>query len=100
MNYTKGVFGVLLQYPATDGEVLDYRPFVSRAKEAGSLVIVAADLMALALLTPPGEWGADVVIGNSSALVSPSVVVVHTRHLCQRQIPSSVKCPDVLSEFL
>ncbi len=41
-----GVFGVLLQYPTTDGDVLDYRPFVSRAKEAGSLVVVAADLMA------------------------------------------------------
>ncbi|HCK35356.1 MAG TPA: glycine dehydrogenase (aminomethyl-transferring), partial [Gemmatimonadetes bacterium] len=54
----EGVFGALLQYPTTDGDVLDYRPFVSRAKEAGSLVVVAADLMALALLTPPGEWGA------------------------------------------
>jgi len=67
----EGVFGVLLQYPTTDGDVLDYRPFVSRAKEAGSLVVVAADLMALALLTPPGEWGADVVIGNSQRFGVP-----------------------------
>ena len=66
-----GVFGALLQYPTTDGDVLDYRPFVSRAKEAGSLVVVAADLMALALLTPPGEWGADVVIGNSQRFGVP-----------------------------
>ena len=67
----EGVFGALLQYPTTDGDVLDYRPFVSRAKEAGSLVVVAADLMALALLTPPGEWGADVVIGNSQRFGVP-----------------------------
>ncbi|HIB10022.1 MAG TPA: glycine dehydrogenase (aminomethyl-transferring), partial [Gemmatimonadetes bacterium] len=66
-----GLFGVLLQYPTTDGEVLDYRPFISRVKEVGSLVVVAADLMALALLTPPGEWGADVVIGNSQRFGVP-----------------------------
>ncbi len=65
------VFGVLLQYPATDGEVIDYRPFVARVKALGAVVTVATDLMALALLTPPGEWGADVVVGNSQRFGVP-----------------------------
>src|SRR5690349_5943890 len=54
------VFGVLLQYPATDGAVVDYRDVVERAHAAGALVTVAADLLALTLLVPPGEWGADI----------------------------------------
>jgi glycine dehydrogenase len=65
------VFGVLLQYPATDGRVLDYRHFASRAKALGATVIAATDLMSLALLTPPGEWGADVAIGNSQRFGVP-----------------------------
>ena len=66
-----GVFGVLLQYPCTDGSVIDYRPFVARAKALGAVVVAASDLMALALLTPPGEWGADVVVGNSQRFGVP-----------------------------
>ena len=66
-----GVFGVLLQYPATDGDVLDYRPFIAQVQEVGSLVVVAADLMSLALLAPPGEWGADIVVGNSQRFGVP-----------------------------
>ena len=66
-----GVFGVLLQYPATDGCVIDYRPFITRVKALGSVVVVASDLMSLALLTPPGEWGADVVVGNSQRFGVP-----------------------------
>jgi glycine dehydrogenase len=66
-----GVFGVLLQYPATDGRVMDYVDFASRVHAFGATVIVASDLMALALLTPPGEWGADVVIGNSQRFGVP-----------------------------
>ena len=65
------VFGVLLQYPATDGRVLDYREFVSRAKALGAVVTVAADLLALALLAPPGEWGADIVVGSSQRFGVP-----------------------------
>ncbi|NIP81833.1 MAG: hypothetical protein GWM90_22475, partial [Gemmatimonadetes bacterium] len=65
------VFGVLLQYPATDGRVLDYSGFAARAREVGATVTVATDLMALALLTPPGEWGADVVVGNSQRFGVP-----------------------------
>ena len=65
------VFGVLLQYPATDGSVLDYRSFASRASTLGAVVVVATDLMSLALLTPPGAWGADVVVGNSQRFGVP-----------------------------
>jgi len=58
-------FGVLLQYPDEAGLVQDLAPFITRAHDAGVLVAVATDLLALALLTPPGEMGADVVFGNS-----------------------------------
>ncbi|MEM7414183.1 MAG: aminomethyl-transferring glycine dehydrogenase [Gemmatimonadota bacterium] len=65
------VFGVVLQYPASDGRVLDYAEFAARASAIGATVIVAADLLSLTLLTPPGEWGADVVIGNSQRFGVP-----------------------------
>ncbi|MFM6913501.1 MAG: glycine dehydrogenase (aminomethyl-transferring), partial [Aquirufa sp.] len=58
-------YGIVLQYPAANGEVFDYKDFVSAAKEQHLQVVVAADLLALTLLTPPGEWGADVVVGSS-----------------------------------
>ena len=64
-------FGALVQYPATDGSVHDYRSFVDVIHEAGGLAIVASDLLALTLLTPPGEWGADGVIGNSQRFGVP-----------------------------
>ena len=57
-DFAEGMFGVLVQYPATDGSVVDFRPFVEQAHAQGALVIAAADLLALTLLTPPGEWGA------------------------------------------
>jgi len=64
-------FGVLLQYPTTDGAVLDYRAPCARAHAANALVIVAADLMSLLLLSPPGEWGADVCVGNTQRFGVP-----------------------------
>jgi glycine dehydrogenase len=66
-----GVFGVLVQYPATDGRVLDYSELCRRAKEVGAMVVAATDLLSLALLTPPGEWGADVAVGNSQRFGVP-----------------------------
>ncbi|GMV06206.1 MAG: glycine dehydrogenase (decarboxylating) [Gemmatimonadota bacterium] len=66
-----GVFGVLLQYPATDGSVLDYRSFAAKAHEGGAVVVAATDLLALALLVPPGEWGADIAVGNSQRFGVP-----------------------------
>ncbi|RVU25516.1 glycine dehydrogenase (aminomethyl-transferring) [Sandaracinomonas limnophila] len=64
-------FAVLVQYPAANGEVFDYQDLVGKAKEKEIATIVAADLLALTLLTPPGEWGADVVIGTSQRLGVP-----------------------------
>lgn len=64
-------FGVLLQYPGVDGSVRDYRADVEKVKATGAMIVVAADLLALTLLTPPGEWGADVVVGNSQRFGVP-----------------------------
>ncbi len=64
-------FGVLLQYPGTDGTVVDYRALIPQLQEQGVRVAVAADLLALALLTPPGEMGADVVVGSSQRFGVP-----------------------------
>ncbi len=64
-------FGVLLQYPGVNGVVRDYRAGVEAVKANGTMVIVAADLLALTMLTPPGEWGADVVVGNSQRFGVP-----------------------------
>lgn len=65
------IFGALLQYPATDGAILDYSDFTKRAHEAGALVIVAADILALTLLKPPGEFGADVAVGSTQRFGVP-----------------------------
>ena len=65
------VFGALLQYPTVDGAVPDYRTFVDAAHAAGALVAVAADLLSLAVLTPPGEWGADVALGSAQRFGVP-----------------------------
>src|SRR5437868_11539632 len=65
------VFGALVQYPATDGAICDYADFVKRAHNAGALVVVAADILALTLLKPPGEFGADVAVGNTQRFGVP-----------------------------
>ena len=65
------IFGALIQYPATDGAIYDYGEFVTRAHDAGALVVVAADILALTLLKPPGEFGADVAVGNTQRLGVP-----------------------------
>jgi glycine dehydrogenase len=70
-NLTETCFGVLLQYPGVNGDVRDYRAAVEKLHAAGAMVIVAADLLALTVLTPPGEWGADVVVGNSQRFGVP-----------------------------
>jgi glycine dehydrogenase len=89
-------FGILLQYPATDGAVLDYRAFVERARGAGALVTVAADLLSLTLLAPPGEWGADIVVGSSQRFGvplgygGPHAAFFATRDEYKRQIPGRI----------
>ncbi|MBI3579841.1 MAG: aminomethyl-transferring glycine dehydrogenase, partial [Ignavibacteriales bacterium] len=67
----KSFFGAIIQYPAEDGAVHDYREFIQKAHASGLLVIIASDLLSLALLTPPGEFGADIVIGNSQRFGVP-----------------------------
>ena len=64
-------FGVLLQYPGASGEVRDLIPTVEEAKAAGMVVVVATDLLALTLLSPPGEWGADIAVGSSQRFGVP-----------------------------
>lgn len=64
--------GVLIQYPDVNGLVTDYSDFTKQVHEAGALVIVATDLLALTLLQPPGEWGADIVLGNSARFGVPA----------------------------
>ena len=65
------VFGVLVQYPATDGAIREYSRLADKVHDAGGLVVAATDLLALCLLTPPGEWGADVAVGNSQRFGVP-----------------------------
>jgi glycine cleavage system P protein (glycine dehydrogenase) len=65
------VFGAIVQYPAADGKIIDYKEFVEKAHENGTAVAVAADIMSLVLLTPPGEWGADVVVGTTQRFGVP-----------------------------
>ena len=65
------VFGVVLQYPGTDGQVVDYADLVETVHDAGAYVVVAADLMSLALLKPPGEFGADAAVGNTQRFGVP-----------------------------
>ena len=66
-----GAFGALLQYPTTEGAVVDYRGLCAELHEHGAGVVVAADLLALALLVPPGEFGADIAVGNSQRFGVP-----------------------------
>jgi glycine dehydrogenase len=67
----RGVFGVLLQYPGASGRVRDLRPVIERAHELGAVVAVAADLLALTLLTSPGDLGADIAVGSSQRFGVP-----------------------------
>ncbi len=64
-------FGVVIQYPDTFGEIRDYKKLIKKAHKMGAMVIAAADLLALTLLTPPGAWGADVVVGSSQRFGVP-----------------------------
>src|SRR5215510_13715491 len=70
-KFDSTVFGALVQYPATDGAIYDYAEFVRKAHDAGALVVVAADILALILLKPPGEFGADVAVGNTQRFGVP-----------------------------
>jgi glycine dehydrogenase len=90
------LFGVLLQYPASDGGVEELRSFCARAAEAGALVSVATDLLALTMLTPPGEFGADIAVGSSQRFGvplgygGPHAAFFATRDEYKRLIPGRI----------
>ena len=92
-DFARPLFAVLLQYPATDGTLHDYRAFIEKAHARDALAIVAADLLALTLLTPPGEFGADVVVGNSQRFGvplgygGPHAAFFATREAFKRNMP-------------
>lgn len=70
-EFTETVFGAILQYPAKNGQVYDYADFIKKANAIEARIAVAADLLSLTVLTPPGEWGADVVIGTTQRFGIP-----------------------------
>ncbi|NHZ85015.1 MAG: aminomethyl-transferring glycine dehydrogenase, partial [Planctomycetia bacterium] len=70
-KFNNNVFGALVQYPVTDGEIFDYSDFCKSAHNSGAYIAVAADIMSLLLLTPPCEFGADVAIGNTQRFGVP-----------------------------
>jgi len=90
------LFAVLVQYPATDGTIRDYSDLVNRAHDAGARVIVATDLLALTLLRPPGEFGADVAIGSSQrfgvplGFGGPHAAFLTTREEFKRRVPGRI----------
>jgi len=70
-NFTGNEFGAIVQYPSAKGTVRDYAGFTAKAHEAGVFVAAIADLLSLALITPPGEWGADIVVGSTQRFGVP-----------------------------
>jgi glycine dehydrogenase len=92
-DFSQSTFGVLVQYPTTDGDVLDYGAFFEKAHQAGAFTVVAADLLALVLLRPPGQFGTDIVVGNSQRFGvplgygGPHAAYMATREDLKRQMP-------------
>ncbi|HEY3221209.1 MAG TPA: aminomethyl-transferring glycine dehydrogenase subunit GcvPA [Gemmatimonadales bacterium] len=95
-KFAGNTIGALLQYPATDGAIRDYRALCEAAHAAGALVTVATDLLALTLLTPPGEWGADIAVGNSQRFGvplgygGPHAAFFATRDEFKRHLPGRI----------
>ena len=96
IEFSEGTYGVLLQYPATDGSVIDYQEFIDKAKANNSQVIMATDLLALTLLKAPGEMGADIVVGNSQRFGvplgygGPHAAFLATREEFKRSMPGQI----------
>ena len=96
LDFTPDIFGCILQYPNSNGNVDDYHAFVEKAHEAGAKVAVAADILALALLMPPGEWGADITFGSTQRLGipmfygGPSAAYFATRDEYKRFMPGRI----------
>ena len=93
---TDDFFGAMLQYPNSEGSVEDYRAFASQCNQADIQLVVAADLMSLTLLTPPGEWGADAVVGTTQRFGiplgygGPHAAYFATKESYKRHIPGRI----------
>jgi glycine dehydrogenase len=96
IEFTGKEFGAIIQYPNSDGSIEDYKSFIKKANAKGIKTAVAADLLSLCLLTPPGEWGADVVFGSSQRFGipmfygGPSAAYFATKEEYKRNIPGRV----------
>ncbi|MEP0753042.1 aminomethyl-transferring glycine dehydrogenase [Trichocoleus sp. Lan] len=95
-DFEQAIFGAILQYPATDGTIYDYRGFVEKAHGVGALVTVAADPLSLTLLTPPGEFGADIAVGSTQRFGiplgygGPHAAYFATKEEYKRQVPGRI----------
>jgi glycine dehydrogenase len=95
-QFTGKEFGVVVQYPSAKGNIRDYSAFASKAKENGAFVAVIADLLSLALITPPGEWGADIVVGSTQrfgvpmGFGGPHAAFLATKDEYKRSIPGRI----------
>ena len=96
VEFSPDIFGCIIQYPNSNGNVEDYRDFVEKAHAAHCKVAVDADILSLALLVPPGEWGADIVFGSSQRLGipmfygGPSAAYFATRDEFKRNMPGRI----------
>lgn len=95
-DFATPVFAAILQYPNTTGDVHDYKSFADKAHAAQTLIIAATDLLALTVLTPPGEWGADIAVGNSQRFGvpmgygGPHAAFLATKDEYKRMIPGRI----------
>ncbi|MBO4993390.1 MAG: aminomethyl-transferring glycine dehydrogenase [Alistipes sp.] len=95
-EFTGMEFGALVQYPSASGAVRDYAAFAEKAHAAGALVAAAADILSLAILTPPAEWGADIAVGSTQRLGcpmgfgGPSAGYMACREAYKRNIPGRI----------
>ncbi|MGY5351198.1 aminomethyl-transferring glycine dehydrogenase [Wenyingzhuangia sp. IMCC45533] len=95
-EFTNDVFGGLVQYPGKNGKVLNYENFVKKANEVEARIAVAADLLSLTLLTPPGKWGADIVVGTTQRFGipmgygGPHAAYFATREAYKRSLPGRI----------
>ena len=96
LEFAPEIFGCIIQYPNSNGSVEDYREFVEKAHAAGAKVAVDADILSLAMLVPPGEWGADIVFGSTQRLGipmfygGPSAAYFATRDEYKRNMPGRI----------
>ncbi len=95
-DFATPIFGALLQYPTTTGEIHDYREFINQAHEVKAVVTMAADILSLALLTPPGELGTDIAVGSTQRFGvplgygGPHAAYFATKEKYKRQIPGRI----------